>query len=332
MDMHDTLYLSQGPGEKVLLRTHTSPVQIRVMQAGPPPYRVVIPGMCLPQRHRRRLPHPGLPADRGPGRRRRHRVRGSQGHPDPLRPALLLADDESALPSVLFSLHRALGRARCRVPALPRRGCPVCKQTGWMELLGCGMVHPAVLTNCGVDAEQYTGWAFGLGPGTHRAATLRHSRSPPLEQRRHAGAPPARRAGHRMKASRRWLEAFLRRPLDGRELAEKLALLGAPADAIEPLHADLRDIVVALVEAVRPHPDADRLRVCTVDDGTPQRRNVVCGALERRGRGASIPSSGSARRFPAGSESRSGRSGARPRRECSARPGSSVSAATTTGS
>ncbi len=81
-----------------------------------------------------------------------------------------------------------------------------------------------------------------------------------------------------MKASRRWLEAFLRRPLDGRELAEKLALLGAPADAIEPLHADLRDIVVALVEAVRPHPDADRLRVCTVDDGTPQRRNVVCGA------------------------------------------------------
>ena len=81
-----------------------------------------------------------------------------------------------------------------------------------------------------------------------------------------------------MKASRRWLEAFLRRPLDARDLAEKLALLGAPADAIEPLHADLREIVVARVESVRPHPDADRLRVCTVDDGTPQRRNVVCGA------------------------------------------------------
>lgn len=81
-----------------------------------------------------------------------------------------------------------------------------------------------------------------------------------------------------MKASRRWLEAFLRRPLDARDLAEKLALLGAPADAIEPLHTDLREIVVALVESVRPHPDADRLRVCTVDDGTPERRNVVCGA------------------------------------------------------
>jgi len=81
-----------------------------------------------------------------------------------------------------------------------------------------------------------------------------------------------------MKASRRWLEAFLRRPLEVSDLAEKLALLGAPADAIEPIHADLREIVVALVEAVRPHPDADRLRVCTVDDGTPHRRNVVCGA------------------------------------------------------
>ena len=81
-----------------------------------------------------------------------------------------------------------------------------------------------------------------------------------------------------MKASRRWLEAFLRRPLEARDLAEKLAMLGAPADAVEPLHADLRDIVVARVDAVRPHPDADRLRVCTVDDGTPGRRNVVCGA------------------------------------------------------
>ncbi|HEY9519895.1 MAG TPA: phenylalanine--tRNA ligase subunit beta, partial [Gemmatimonadales bacterium] len=81
-----------------------------------------------------------------------------------------------------------------------------------------------------------------------------------------------------MKASRRWLEAFLRRPLEARDLAEKLAMLGAPADLVEPLHADLRDIVVARVEAVRPHPDADRLRVCTVDDGMPGRRNVVCGA------------------------------------------------------
>jgi len=51
-------------------------------------------------------------------------------------------------------------------------GCPTCKQTGWMEILGSGMVHPAVLENCGVDSERYTGWAFGMGP--QRIAMLRY--------------------------------------------------------------------------------------------------------------------------------------------------------------
>jgi phenylalanyl-tRNA synthetase beta chain len=81
-----------------------------------------------------------------------------------------------------------------------------------------------------------------------------------------------------VKVSRRWLEAFLRRPLEARELAEKLALLGAPADAVVPLHRELSGIVVALVEEVRPHPNADRLQLCLVNDGTSQRHHVVCGA------------------------------------------------------
>jgi phenylalanyl-tRNA synthetase alpha chain len=51
-------------------------------------------------------------------------------------------------------------------------GCPACKGTGWMEILGCGMVHPAVLENCNLDSERYTGWAFGMGP--HRIAMLRY--------------------------------------------------------------------------------------------------------------------------------------------------------------
>lgn len=81
-----------------------------------------------------------------------------------------------------------------------------------------------------------------------------------------------------MNISRRWLEEFLRRPLEARDVASRLAMLGAPVDAIEPLGGGLGDIRVALVETVRPHPNADRLRVCVVDDGTPERRNVVCGA------------------------------------------------------
>ena len=81
-----------------------------------------------------------------------------------------------------------------------------------------------------------------------------------------------------MNVSVRWLEAFLRRPLEVKDLTERLAMLGAPVDAVEPVHTDLAGLVVGLVEQVRPHPNADRLRVCLVNDGTAERRNVVCGA------------------------------------------------------
>ncbi|MBA2459774.1 MAG: phenylalanine--tRNA ligase subunit beta [Gemmatimonadales bacterium] len=81
-----------------------------------------------------------------------------------------------------------------------------------------------------------------------------------------------------MKVSLRWLEAFLRRPLDPKDAAERLTMLGAPVDAVDPLHPGLDQLVVGLVEEVRPHPNADRLRVCRVNDGTSETRNVVCGA------------------------------------------------------
>jgi phenylalanyl-tRNA synthetase beta chain len=81
-----------------------------------------------------------------------------------------------------------------------------------------------------------------------------------------------------MNVSRRWLEDFLRRPLEVRDLTERLTMLGAPVDSVQPLHADLADVLVALVEEVRPHPNADRLRVCVVNGGTAERQNVVCGA------------------------------------------------------
>ena len=81
-----------------------------------------------------------------------------------------------------------------------------------------------------------------------------------------------------MNVSRRWLEDFLRRPLEIRDLTERLTMLGAPVDAVESLHADLGDVLVAEVEEVRPHPNADRLRVCTVNGGDSERLSVVCGA------------------------------------------------------
>ena len=81
-----------------------------------------------------------------------------------------------------------------------------------------------------------------------------------------------------MKVSRRWLEAFLRQSLDTRELVQHLAMLGAPVDGVTALHADLEDVVIGLVEEVRPHPNADRLRLCLVNAGGPTRLEVVCGA------------------------------------------------------
>jgi phenylalanyl-tRNA synthetase beta chain len=81
-----------------------------------------------------------------------------------------------------------------------------------------------------------------------------------------------------MKISRRWLEAFLRRPLDAKDVAARLGMLGAPVDGIESLGGDLSPFVVALVTDVRPHPNADKLRVTTVDDGSGTIFQVVCGA------------------------------------------------------
>jgi phenylalanyl-tRNA synthetase beta chain len=81
-----------------------------------------------------------------------------------------------------------------------------------------------------------------------------------------------------MNISRQWLEAFLRRSLDSRDVATRLAMLGAPVDAIEPVGTDLSAFVVGLVTEVHPHPNADKLRVTTVDDGSGTLFTVVCGA------------------------------------------------------
>lgn len=81
-----------------------------------------------------------------------------------------------------------------------------------------------------------------------------------------------------MNISRRWLEAFLQRRLDAEDVARRLVMLGAGVDAVEPLHPGLDRVVIGLVESVRPHPNADRLRLCEVNDGSGTVQHVVCGA------------------------------------------------------
>jgi phenylalanyl-tRNA synthetase alpha chain len=174
LDQHDTLYLEGGverPGARLLLRTHTSPVQIRVMQAGPPPYRVVIPGRCYrkdpfdashaPAFHQIE----GLAVDEGIGftdlkatlTHFAHRFFGPARRVR-FRPSFFPFTEPSAEMDVECSLCDGGARGGGGGEA-----CAACKGTGWMEIMGCGMVHPAVLNNCRVDSERYTGWAFGMG-------------------------------------------------------------------------------------------------------------------------------------------------------------------------
>ena len=142
-----------------MLRTHTSPVQIRTLQRYPPPIRVLAPGNVYRRDFFDASHAPmfaqieGLAVDEGMS------FRGSQGDADAFREAVLRGVEADAVPSVVLSVHGAVSRnGRRSATSATARDC------GWVEIMGCGMVHPAVLEKARLDSEQYTGWAFGMGP------------------------------------------------------------------------------------------------------------------------------------------------------------------------
>ena len=158
-DMQDTLYVD----EDVVLRTHTSPVQVRVMEDQPPPVRIIAPGRC----YRRDTPD----ATHSPVF---HQVEG-------------LCVDEgvtfSDLKGVILTFARSMFGSDMKIRFRPSffpftepsaeydfsclmcrgAGCKICKGTGWIEISGAGMVNPAVYDYVNYDAEKYTGYAFGMG-------------------------------------------------------------------------------------------------------------------------------------------------------------------------
>ena len=177
MDMHDTLYVDAPPlpgeqGGRLLLRTHTSPVQIRTLLEAPPPVRVVIPGLV----------YRNDPFDPS------HAPAFSQIEGLAVDEGISFVDLKATLVHFAHRFFTPTTKVRFRPSFFPftepsaemdvecqlchGTGCPACKGTGWMEILGCGMVHPAVFEHTGIDAERYTGWAFGMGP--HRIAMLRY--------------------------------------------------------------------------------------------------------------------------------------------------------------
>jgi phenylalanyl-tRNA synthetase alpha chain len=165
--MHDTFYFDSGR----LLRTHTSPVQIRVMRERPPPLRVIAPGRV----YRRDSDVTHTPMF--------HQVEGFM-----VDEAVSFAELKGTVSGFLQAFFEKEAAVRFRASYFPftepsaevdiacvicdGAGCRVCKQTGWLEVMGCGMIHPRVLANVGIDSERHTGFAFGLG--VERMAMLRY--------------------------------------------------------------------------------------------------------------------------------------------------------------
>jgi phenylalanyl-tRNA synthetase alpha chain len=162
-DVWDTFHVQSGEGE-IVLRTHTSPMQVRTMLQQQPPVRVVVPGRCY-RYEATDATHlamfyqvEGLAVDEG----------------------ITLADLKGTLTEFARQMFGAERKTRFRCDFFPfvepgvdfaidcpqcsGKGCRLCKQTGWIELLGAGMVHPRVLEMVGYDSGKYTGFAFGMGP------------------------------------------------------------------------------------------------------------------------------------------------------------------------
>jgi phenylalanyl-tRNA synthetase alpha chain len=177
-DMQDTFYIfrnseeDSNPGD-ILLRTHTSSVQVRVMENQKPPIRTISPGRVFRNEAISARAHCIF-----------HQIEG------------LYIDENVSfadLKQTLFFFARELYGKETQIRLRPSyfpftepsaemdvscsicggKGCNVCKHTGWLEVLGCGMVHPNVLEACNIDSKKYTGFAFGMG--IERAAMLKYN-------------------------------------------------------------------------------------------------------------------------------------------------------------
>jgi phenylalanyl-tRNA synthetase alpha chain len=170
--MWDTLYVKMGAPESVVLRTHTSPVQIRVMTSQPPPIRIVAPGRC----YRRDTPDArhlpvfhqieGLVIDRG------ITFGDLAGTIEEFTSAYFGKAIHSRLRPSYFPFTEPSAEFEVTCIFCQGVGCRVCSQSGWIELGGCGMVDPNVFESVGIDPEEWSGFAFGFG--IDRCALVRH--------------------------------------------------------------------------------------------------------------------------------------------------------------
>jgi phenylalanyl-tRNA synthetase alpha chain len=159
----DTLYLDWGEPESTLLRTHTSPVQIRLMMAQPPPIYAVMPGRVYRKdtpdaRHTPSFSQiEGLVVDRG------ITFGDLAGTIDTFTRAYFGPNISARLRPAYFPFTEPSAEFEITCTICEGMGCRTCSGTGWVELGGCGMVHPDVFGAVGIDPEEWTGFAFGFG-------------------------------------------------------------------------------------------------------------------------------------------------------------------------
>jgi phenylalanyl-tRNA synthetase alpha chain len=169
--LSDTFYV-EGKRRDLLLRTHTSPVQIRVMEAQKPPIYVLVPGRCF----RRDVADPshtpafgqieGLVVDEG------ITFGDLKGTLEHMVREVFGADRKTRFRPHFFPFTEPSAEVDVSCGICKGSGCRFCKNSGWLEILGSGMVDPNVLETVGIDPERYSGFAFGMGP--NRIADLKH--------------------------------------------------------------------------------------------------------------------------------------------------------------
>ena len=158
-DDWDTLYIDSN----TLLRTHTSPVQIRAMRKYGAPLYIITPGKCYrnenPDATHSAMFHQieGLAVDRD------ITFADLKGTLDYFAKQFFGERTRTRFQPSFFPFTEPSGEMAATCSACDGKGCRVCKESGWIELLGCGMVHPEVLRHGGIDPDRYSGWAFGLG-------------------------------------------------------------------------------------------------------------------------------------------------------------------------
>jgi len=162
-DMQDTFYIASAGAPEWLLRTHTSNVQVREMEKGKLPIRIICPGKVYRNETISARAHCFF-----------HQVEGLY-----VAENVSFADLKQTMYFFVTEMFGPEVKIRFRPSYFPftepsaemdisclicgGEGCAVCKHTGWVEILGCGMVHPKVLENCGIDSNKYSGFAFGMG-------------------------------------------------------------------------------------------------------------------------------------------------------------------------